>query len=169
MIVHWLEYNQSDEKSANYNAMKSNDQKPRQELIRDAISAQEKLRGIVDDSVIDMAIDVLQKELDKLLSATQEYEQQRKMVTVLFMDIVNSTQMIQDMDPEESMEVLDVSLQAMAEPVKEHGGNVTRFMGDGFLAVFGLPTAQENDPEQAIRAALNIISVSEKISQSLKD
>jgi len=136
--------------------------------IQEAISAQEQLRGRVDDSVIDMAIGVLQKELDKLLSATQESEQQRKMVTVLFMDVVNSTQMIQGMDPEESMEVLDVSLQSMAEPIQEHGGYVSRFMGDGFMAVFGLQTARENDPEQAVRAALKILSVSEKISQSLK-
>ena len=136
--------------------------------IRDAISAQEQLRGIVDDSVISMAIEVLQNELARQLSNTQEAEQQRKMVTVLFMDVVNSTRMIEGMDPEESMEVLDVSLQTIAEPIREHGGNLTRFMGDGFLAVFGLPTARENDPEQAVRAALKILTASEKISQSLK-
>jgi len=136
--------------------------------IQEAISAQEQLRGKVDDSILDLTIDVLQKELARCISTSQDSEQRRKMVTVLFMDVVNSTQMIQGMDPEESMEVLDVSLQAMAEPVREHGGHVTRFMGDGFLALFGLPTARENDPEQAVRAALNILSVSDRISQSLK-
>ena len=93
--------------------MPTDDQKGKK--IRDAISAQEQLRGIVDDSVIDMTIGVLQNELTKHLSTAHESEQQRKMVTVLFMDVVNSTRMIQGMDPEESMEVLDVSLQAMAE------------------------------------------------------
>ena len=145
--------------------MTTDDQKIKQ--IQEAISAQERLRGMVDDSVIDMTIGVLQKELAKCLSTAQESEQQRKVVTVLFMDVVNSTRMIQGMDPEESMQVLDVSLQAMAEPIREHGGNVTRFMGDGFLAVFGLPSARENDPEQAVHAALNILSVSDKVSQSL--
>ena len=136
--------------------------------IQEAISAQEQLRGLVDDSVIVITIGILQKELDKLLSVAQVSEQQRKMVTVLFLDVVNSTRMIQAMDPEESMEVLDVSLQALAEPIREHGGHVTRFMGDGFLAVFGLPIARENDPEQALHAALEILPVSERISQSLK-
>jgi predicted ATPase/class 3 adenylate cyclase len=147
--------------------MTTDDQKIKQ--IQAAISSQERLRGMVDDSIIDVTIKVLQKELARCISTSQEPEQQRKMVTVLFMDVVDSTRMIRGMDPEESMEVLDVSLQSMAEPVREQGGNVTRFMGDGFLAVFGLPTAQENDPEQAVRAALNIISISEKISQSLKE
>ena len=144
------------------------DKKTTQKQIEDAISAQEKLRGIVDDTTIDLVIDILQKELAEHRSASPEFEQQRKMVTVLFLDIVNSTRMIQNMDPEESMEVLDGPLQAMSEPIRAHGGHVTRFMGDGFLAVFGLPNAQENDPEQAVRAALSILAVSEKVSQTLK-
>lgn len=147
--------------------MTTDDQKLRQRRIQDAIAAQEQLRGTVDDSIIDMTIGVLRDELARLLAKDQESEQQRKMVTVLFMDVVNSTQMIQGMDPEESMQVLDVSLQTMAEPVREHGGRVIRFMGDGFLAVFGLPTARENDPEQAVRAALNILSISERVAQTL--
>ena len=149
-----------------YSPMTTDEQRIKQ--IRDAISAQERLRGLVDDSVIDMTIGILQKELTSCLSSSQESEQQRKMVTVLFMDIVNSTRMIQGMDPEESMEILGVSIRAMAEPIREYGGNVSRFMGDGFMAVFGLPTARENDPEQAVHAALDIITKSKKISQSLE-
>ena len=123
---------------------------------------------MVDDSVIDMTIGVLKNELEKHLSLSQEYEQQRKMVTVLFLDIVNSTRMIQGMDPEESMDILGASIQTMAEPIREYGGQVSRFMGDGFMAVFGLPAARENDPEQTVHAALNILTVAEKISQSLR-
>ena len=77
--------------------------------------------------------------------------------------------MIQNMDPEQSMEILDISLNTLAEPVRTLGGHVNRFMGDGFLAVFGLPTARENDPEMAVRAALGILSESEKIAQSFKN
>ena len=66
--------------------------------IQEAISAQEQLRGLVDDSVIVITIGILQKELDKLLSVAQVSEQQRKMVTVLFLDVVNSTRMIQAME-----------------------------------------------------------------------
>jgi class 3 adenylate cyclase len=137
--------------------------------IEQAIAAQERLRGTIEDAIIDTTIEALRKQLAEFFPTSSDSEQQRKMATVLFMDIVNSTQMIQDMDPEESMEILDVSLNALAEPVRKHGGHVNRYMGDGFLAVFGLPTARENDPEMAVRAALGILSVSAEIAQSLKN
>jgi class 3 adenylate cyclase/tetratricopeptide (TPR) repeat protein len=140
----------------------------KQKQLEQAIAAQERLRGTIEDAIIDTTIEALRNQLAEILPATSNLEQQRKMATVIFMDIVNSTQMIQDMDPEESMEILDVSLNALAEPIRKFGGHVNRFMGDGFLAVFGLPTARENDPEMAVRAALGILSVSENIAQSLK-
>lgn len=148
--------------------MATEEQLSRQKQLEQAIVAQEHLRGAIDDVIIDTAIAALRKQLADLLSTSSGTEQQRKMATVLFMDIVNSTRMIQGMDPEESMEILDASLHTLAEPIRKYGGHVNRFMGDGFLAVFGLPTARENDPEMAVRAALNILSISENIGQSLK-
>ncbi|MFL7868007.1 MAG: adenylate/guanylate cyclase domain-containing protein [Anaerolineales bacterium] len=139
-----------------------------QKQLEQAIAVQESLRGTIDDAIIDTTIAALRKQLAEVLSIPPDSEQQRKMVTVLFMDIVNSTQMIQGIDPEVSMEILDVSLDALAEPIRKHGGHVNRFMGDGFLAVFGLPNARENDSEMAVRAALDILGVSEGIAQSLK-
>ena len=141
----------------------------KQKQLEQAIAAQEHLRGTVDDAIIDATIEVLHKQLAEITSSSEDAEQQRKLVTVLFMDIVDSTQMIQNMDPEVSMEILDISLNALAKPVRKHRGHVNRFMGDGFLAVFGLPTARENDPEMAVRAALDILSISENIAQTLKN
>jgi len=141
----------------------------KQRLLEQAIATQESLRGTIDEAIIDTTIEALRKQLAEILPTSPASEQQRKMATVLFMDVVNSTQMIQNMDPEESMEILDVSLQNLAEPIRKYGGHVNRFMGDGFLAVFGLPTARENDPEMAVRAALDVLTVSEKIAQSLKN
>jgi class 3 adenylate cyclase/tetratricopeptide (TPR) repeat protein len=149
--------------------MTSEDYLTRQKQLEQAIAAQERLRGTIEDAILDITIEALRKQLAEFLPASSDAEQQRKMATVMFMDIVNSTRMIQDMDPEESMEILDVSLNALAEPIRKYGGHVNRFMGDGFLAVFGLPTAKENDPEMAVRAALGILSVSENIAQSLKN
>ena len=145
--------------------MTPDDRLIRQKQLEQAIAVQESLRGTIDDAIIDLTITALRKQLDEFLP-TQE--QQRKMVTVLFMDIVNSTKMIQDMDPEESMDVLDGSLHVLAEPIHKYGGHVNRFMGDGFLAVFGLPTARENDPEMAVRAALDLQKESRSIALSLK-
>ena len=137
--------------------------------IEQAIATQERLRGTIEDAIIDITIEALRKQLTELSSTPSDSDKQRKMATVLFMDIVNSTQMIQDIDPEESMEILDLSLNALAEPVRKFGGHVNRFMGDGFLAVFGLPIAKENDPEMAIRAALGILSGSKNIAKSLEN
>ncbi|MEJ2737602.1 MAG: adenylate/guanylate cyclase domain-containing protein [Anaerolineae bacterium] len=118
--------------------------------LNQSIAALEAQRGVLSDDVIDASIAALQKQLAEL----EGPEQQRKMVTVLFADIVGSTRMIRDLDPEESMEVMDGALKRMEVPVEEHGGHVTRFMGDGFMAVFGAPVAHENDAEMAVRAGL---------------
>ena len=134
------------------------DKKHKIKQLEEAISAQEQLRGRMADSLIDFTISVLRKELEETLLESQELEQQRKMVTVLFMDVVNSTEMIQSMDPEESMEILDVSLQALAEPVQKNGGNVTRFMGDGFLAVGTSPSRSRTPSPSLPRASRSIPS-----------
>ena len=149
--------------------MRSEDRLIRQKQLEQAIAVQESLRGTIDDAIIDTTISALRKQLDEYLPVSSAHEQQRKMVTVLFMDIVNSTKMIQGMDPEESMEILDISLHTLAESIQRYDGHVNRFMGDGFLAVFGLPTSRENDPEMAVRAALDIQKESNAIALSLKN
>ena len=55
---------------------------------------------------------------------------------------------------------MDTALIRLSKPVEQHGGRVTRFMGDGFKAVFGLPLAHENDADIAVLAGLGIIEVS---------
>ncbi len=125
--------------------------------LKQSIAALEAQRGTLSDDVIDASVAALQKQLAKL----EAPEQQRKMVTVLFADIVGSTRIIRDLDPEESMEVMDGALKRMEVPVEEHGGHVTRFMGDGLMAVFGIPMAHENDAEMAVRAGLGILQVAQ--------
>jgi predicted ATPase/class 3 adenylate cyclase len=139
----------------------------RQQL-EQAIAAQEGLRGTLDDAIIDVTLAALRKQLAELSAAPDAVEQQRKLVTVLFMDIVGSTALVRDLDPEESMAIMDTALQRLAEPVAAHGGKVTRFMGDGFLAVYGLPRARENDPQMAVRAGLEIVETSRAIAQDLE-
>jgi class 3 adenylate cyclase/tetratricopeptide (TPR) repeat protein len=128
------------------------------EQLEKAIAGLEAQRAALGDAIVDPAIAALRSQLDALLEQ-QPPEQQRKLVTVLFCDIVGSTRISQGLDPEEVIEVMDGALQRLAGPVETHGGRVTRFMGDGFKAVFGLPLAHENDAEQAIRAGLSILDV----------
>ena len=130
-----------------------------------AIATQESLRGTVDDTIIDLTIAVLIEKLDQLEPPP---EQQRKQMTILYADIVDSTELTRDLDPEENLEVIDHALKRLSGPVEQHGGHVTRYTGDGFKAVFGKPVAFENDPEMAIRAGLGILEVARVYAEELQ-
>ena len=132
--------------------------------LEQSIEAQDSLRGTIDDDLIDTAIAALKVQLSEL----EAPKQQRKLVTILFIDIVASTEIVKHLDPEDALAIMDNALKRLATPVEEHGGHVTRFMGDGFKAVFGAPVAQENDPEMAIRAGLGILDTSRELAHELQ-
>jgi class 3 adenylate cyclase len=79
---------------------------------------------------------------------------ERKLVTVLFADLVDSTALADEEDPERVRARLDVFYDAMAEEIARAGGTVEKFVGDAVMAVFGAPTAQEDHAERALHAAL---------------
>jgi class 3 adenylate cyclase len=132
--------------------------------LENAILAQESLRGVIDDAVIDATIAALR---EKLAALTALPEQQRKLATILFMDIAGHTALTIDLDPEDQMEVVDAAIARLAAHVDAHGGHVARYQGDGFKAVFGLPVAHENDPAQAVRAGLAIQREAEAVRAEL--
>ncbi len=129
---------------------------PDREQLEQAIKALEDQRAVLGDAVVDSALISMREKLSALVESQQE-TQQRKLATVLFMDIAGSTSMTQNLDPEETMAIMDTALQRLAIPVFAHGGRVTRYMGDGFLALFGAPVARENEPVMAILAGLKIL------------
>jgi len=133
--------------------------------IEKAIAAQESLRATVGDEIVDETISMLRRELAHL----ETPEQQRKLVTILFADVVGSTNIVKHLDPEDALEIMDGSLKRLAVPVEQHGGHVARFMGDGFKAVFGAAVAQENDPEMAIRAGLDILEAAQDLGVELDE
>jgi predicted ATPase/class 3 adenylate cyclase len=137
------------------------------EQLQQAIAALDAQRAVLGDAVVEAALAPMREKLAVLQSA-REPEQQRKLATVLFMDIAGHTSLTHHLDPEEQMEIIDRALAQMAVPVAQHGGRVVRFQGDGFKAVFGLPTAQENDPDNAIRTALAIQTVAREIAGRLE-
>jgi len=81
---------------------------------------------------------------------------ERRMVTILFADIVGSTVLGERFDPEDLAELMSRALAEMTRAVEGAGGTVGRLMGDGMLAFFGAPISHEDDPLRAIRAALAI-------------
>jgi class 3 adenylate cyclase len=79
--------------------------------------------------------------------------EERKLVTVLFADIVGSTEMGLSHDPEVVRASLGQAFESASEILRAHGGTVEKFIGDAIMAVFGVPAAHDDDPDRAVRAA----------------
>ncbi len=94
----------------------------------------------------------------------QDAEAERRQLTVMFCDLVDSTGLSVRVDPEDLRHIIG-SFQKCCERVVEiFGGRVARYMGDGALVYFGYPTASEHDPERAIRAGLELVRAVNQIS-----
>ena len=83
-------------------------------------------------------------------------QEERRLVTVLFADIVGSTSMVGDHDPELVRGTLQSTFAALRVIIEADGGTVEKFIGDEVMAVFGAPVAHEDDAERALRAAFTI-------------
>jgi ABC-type oligopeptide transport system substrate-binding subunit/class 3 adenylate cyclase len=81
---------------------------------------------------------------------------ERRIVSVLFTDVVGSTAIGEQLGPERTKLLLDEVIRLMSEQVERFGGTVAQLLGDGLLALFGAPVAFEDDSERAVRAALAI-------------
>jgi class 3 adenylate cyclase/tetratricopeptide (TPR) repeat protein len=79
---------------------------------------------------------------------------ERKLATVLFADLVSSTELVASQDPERTRAMLDRFYDAMADEISRAGGTVEKFAGDAVMAAFGVPAAQEDHIERALHAAL---------------
>jgi class 3 adenylate cyclase len=88
---------------------------------------------------------------------TKRSEAERRQLTVLFCDLVSSTELAGRLDPEDLREVMRTYQAACADAVCRFEGYVARFLGDGVLAYFGWPQAHEDDAERAVRAGLQLV------------
>jgi class 3 adenylate cyclase/tetratricopeptide (TPR) repeat protein len=83
-------------------------------------------------------------------------EGERKTVTALFADIKGSTELMEDLDPEEARAIVDPALRIMVAAVRRYEGYVVQSTGDGIFALFGAPAAYEDHPQRALYAALQM-------------
>ena len=90
------------------------------------------------------------------LGKTEPAREERKVVSVLFADLVGFTSRAERMDPEDVRAVLEPYHARLRAELERRGGTVEKFIGDAVMALFGAPTAHEDDPERAVRAALAI-------------
>ena len=82
---------------------------------------------------------------------------ERRQLTVTFCDLVGSTALASQLDPEDLREVIAAYHRAVAEVVAQFDGFIAKYMGDGVLVYFGYPQAHEDDAERAVRAGLGVI------------
>jgi len=92
---------------------------------------------------------------DKAASANAS-EGERKTITALFADIKGSTELEQDLDPEEARAIIDPALKFMIDAARRYEGYIVQSTGDGIFALFGAPLAHEDHPQRALYAALRM-------------
>jgi class 3 adenylate cyclase len=88
--------------------------------------------------------------------ASEIIEGERKTVTALFADIKGSTELEQDLDPEQARAIVDPALKLMIDASSRYDGYIVQSTGDGIFALFGAPVAHEDHPQRALYAALRV-------------
>ena len=92
---------------------------------------------------------------------------QRKTVTAVFTDLVGSTALASQLDPEALRALMSRYYEAMRAPVERHGGRVDKFIGDAVVAFFGVPVAHEDDALRAVRAAAGMRAALVELNEDL--
>ena len=91
------------------------------------------------------------------VSANDGGSAERRLVSVLFADLVGFTPFAEERDAEDVREILSRYFAISTEVIERYGGTVEKFIGDAVMAVWGAPIAREDDPERAVRAALDLV------------
>jgi class 3 adenylate cyclase/ATP/maltotriose-dependent transcriptional regulator MalT len=102
---------------------------------------------------------------ERLLGGVEE----RRVVTVLFADLVDSTRLVESLDPEAARDLLNETFRRLAAEVRRFGGTLEKYVGDAILAVFGFPTGHDDDAARAVRAALAMRDVAQTAETALGD
>ncbi len=92
----------------------------------------------------------------------------RKIVTVVFADLIGSTPLQERMDAESVRHVMGRFYEAMSGVLEEHGGRVAKFIGDAVMAVFGAPFVREDDAERAVRAAFAMVAILPSLNEEIE-
>jgi class 3 adenylate cyclase/tetratricopeptide (TPR) repeat protein len=105
---------------------------------------------------------------DKILTTRSSIEGERKVVTVMFADVANSTAMFENLDPEVVHEIMDGCFRLMMNEIHRYEGTINQFRGDGLMALFGAPIAHEDHAQRACHAGLAIQTALIPYNESLE-
>src|SRR5262249_21650685 len=95
-------------------------------------------------------------------------EAERRQLTVMFCDLVGSTALSAQLDPEELREVVRSYQETCTEVIRRYDGQIAQHLGDGLLVYFGYPAAHEDDAQRAIRAGLGILAALHDLNRRLR-
>ncbi|HLH92883.1 MAG TPA: AAA family ATPase [Xanthobacteraceae bacterium] len=101
-------------------------------------------------------------------AAVYPTDAERRQLTLMFCDLVDSVRLSNRLDPEDLRDVITAYQRACTEAIQRYGGYVARYVGDGILAFFGYPTAHEDDAERAVRAGRDLIEAVTKLSADMR-
>lgn len=107
--------------------------------------------------------------LEQVAAPGQHPLSERRTVTTLFADTVNSTGIAEHLDPEDVTNLMNEAFREMIDPIQRYDGTLARLMGDGILCLFGAPVAHEDDARRACRAACEIIRGIRRLSGSVRE
>ena len=124
--------------------------------IQSAITALATCRSALGESVYQTALQALRRQ-EHLLRA-QSAAAERKQVTVMFADISGFTAISETLDPEDVRSLINACFELLGAVINRYDGYIDKFIGDEIMALFGAPIAHENDPERALRAALDMMA-----------
>ena len=95
-------------------------------------------------------------------------EAERRQLTVMFCDLVDSTKLSSQLDPEDYREVVRAYQSACTEVIQRYDGHVAQLLGDGLLVYFGYPQAHEDDAQRAVRSGLGIVAAIQSLNTRLE-
>ena len=104
---------------------------------------------------------------DKVRAAS-DIAGERRIVTVLFVDVVGSTALAESLDVETWSRIMSGGFEVVTPAVYHYEGTIARLMGDALVAFFGAPVAHEDDPIRAVRAALDVLDAAEAYAESVR-
>jgi class 3 adenylate cyclase len=95
-------------------------------------------------------------------------EAERLQLSVLFCDLIDSTRLASQLDPEEWREVVRAYQDACAKVIARYDGHIAQYLGDGLLVYFGYPLAHEDDAQRAVRAGLGMVEAVGQLNTRLE-
>jgi predicted ATPase/class 3 adenylate cyclase len=128
--------------------------------IKQAITALEQHRSQLGQDVTDVSLAALKSQLSQVDAnhiSAPNLRGERKQVTVMFADISGFTAMSEKLDPEEVRNLINGCFEQLGGVIERYEGHFDKFIGDEIMALFGAPVTHENDPERALRAALEMM------------